>query len=91
MQAKHSRLPSGLQTCSSRKGPSGFQFGRLHHTSGSSPHLNARDVCAQAMGSTYGTAFRVTTFGESHGKGVGCVVDGASVCANASAAFVAAC
>jgi chorismate synthase len=28
------------------------------------------------VGSTYGTAFRVTTFGESHGKGVGCVVDG---------------
>lgn len=29
-----------------------------------------------ASGSTYGTCFRVTTFGESHGKGVGCVVDG---------------
>lgn len=34
-----------------------------------------RDTRAQA-GSTYGTCFRVTTFGESHGKGVGCVVDG---------------
>jgi chorismate synthase len=30
----------------------------------------------QAAGSTYGTNFRVTTFGESHGKGVGCVIDG---------------
>ncbi len=30
----------------------------------------------RAAGSTYGTLFRVTTFGESHGKGVGCVVDG---------------
>lgn len=29
-----------------------------------------------AAGSTYGTAFRVTTFGESHGKGVGCIIDG---------------
>jgi chorismate synthase len=29
-----------------------------------------------SAGSTYGTNFRVTTFGESHGKGVGCVVDG---------------
>jgi chorismate synthase len=29
-----------------------------------------------AAGSSYGTLFRVTTFGESHGKGVGCVVDG---------------
>ncbi|XP_057784581.1 chorismate synthase 1, chloroplastic-like [Salvia miltiorrhiza] len=30
----------------------------------------------QAAGSTYGTYFRVTTFGESHGGGVGCVIDG---------------
>lgn len=29
-----------------------------------------------AAGSTYGHVFRVTTFGESHGKGVGCVIDG---------------
>nr|ATD12180.1 chorismate synthase [Strobilanthes cusia] len=29
-----------------------------------------------ASGSTYGTYFRVTTFGESHGGGVGCVIDG---------------
>eukprot|EP00193_Tetraselmis_chui_P012102 CAMPEP_0177772116 /NCGR_PEP_ID=MMETSP0491_2-20121128/12027_1 /TAXON_ID=63592 /ORGANISM="Tetraselmis chuii, Strain PLY429" /LENGTH=420 /DNA_ID=CAMNT_0019289857 /DNA_START=94 /DNA_END=1356 /DNA_ORIENTATION=+ len=29
-----------------------------------------------AAGSTFGHAFRVTTFGESHGKGVGCVIDG---------------
>lgn len=27
-------------------------------------------------GNTYGHLFRVTTFGESHGKGVGCVIDG---------------
>lgn len=25
---------------------------------------------------TFGKAFRVTTFGESHGKGIGCVIDG---------------
>ncbi|KAJ8425974.1 hypothetical protein Cgig2_009512 [Carnegiea gigantea] len=29
-----------------------------------------------AAGSTYGNYFRVTTYGESHGGGVGCVVDG---------------
>ena len=29
-----------------------------------------------ALANTFGTAFRVTTFGESHGGGVGCVVDG---------------
>ena len=28
------------------------------------------------MGITFGRMFRVTTFGESHGGGVGCVVDG---------------
>lgn len=27
-------------------------------------------------GNTFGSAFRVTTFGESHGPGVGCVIDG---------------
>ena len=28
------------------------------------------------MGSTFGQAFRITTFGESHGGGVGVVIDG---------------
>src|SRR5579875_3373809 len=28
------------------------------------------------MGSTIGSRFRLTVFGESHGRGVGCVVDG---------------
>nr|GMC77260.1 Chorismate synthase, chloroplastic [Ipomoea batatas] len=30
----------------------------------------------KAAGNTYGTHFRVTTFGESHGPGIGCVIDG---------------
>ncbi|XP_031271679.1 chorismate synthase, chloroplastic isoform X2 [Pistacia vera] len=30
----------------------------------------------KAAGSTFGTYFRVTTFGESHGGGVGCTIDG---------------
>ncbi|KAJ4720805.1 Chorismate synthase [Melia azedarach] len=30
----------------------------------------------KAAGSTFGTHFRVTTFGESHGGGVGCIIDG---------------
>ncbi|KAI6676490.1 hypothetical protein NL676_037286 [Syzygium grande] len=30
----------------------------------------------KAAGSTFGTHFRATTFGESHGGGVGCIVDG---------------
>ena len=28
------------------------------------------------MASTFGTLFRVTTFGESHGRAIGCIVDG---------------
>ena len=30
--------------------------------------------------STFGRVFRVTTFGESHCKGVGCVIDGVPPC-----------
>ena len=33
-------------------------------------------LLVRALANTFGTAFRVTTFGESHGGGVGCVVDG---------------
>ena len=36
----------------------------------------AAPVTTRALANTFGTAFRVTTFGESHGGGVGCVVDG---------------
>ncbi|KAL8231924.1 hypothetical protein R6Q57_001702 [Mikania cordata] len=35
-----------------------------------------RTLEIKAAGSTYGNYFRVTTFGESHGGGVGCVIDG---------------
>lgn len=35
-----------------------------------------RHLEVKAAGSTYGTNFRVTTFGESHGKAVGCIIDG---------------
>jgi chorismate synthase len=33
-------------------------------------------LAVHAAGNTFGHAFRVTTFGESHGGGVGCVIDG---------------
>src|SRR5438477_13197417 len=38
-----------------------------------SPHR--QDVCA-TMGNTFGQLFRITTFGESHGAGIGVVIDG---------------
>ena len=34
------------------------------------------------MSSSFGTLFRVSTFGESHGKGVGCIVDSCRTCAS---------
>ncbi len=40
------------------------------------PARTARSSVVAGAGSNYGTLFRVSTFGESHGKGVGCVVDG---------------
>ena len=33
-------------------------------------------ICKNMSGSIFGNYFRVSTFGESHGKAVGCVVDG---------------
>lgn len=38
--------------------------------------LRRRAAPVQATGSTFGHSFRVTTFGESHGGAVGCVIDG---------------
>jgi len=36
----------------------------------------SRPQAPTALANTFGQLFRVTTFGESHGGGVGCVVDG---------------
>ena len=40
------------------------------------PGGRGRDRMLDPMTSTFGTLFRVTTFGESHGGGVGAVIDG---------------
>jgi hypothetical protein len=42
----------------------------------SHPRISHRQLVVKASGNTFGHSFRVTTFGESHGGGVGCVVDG---------------
>ncbi|PON50919.1 Chorismate synthase [Trema orientale] len=64
---------SGLGSLSSSdvrnlSSPSSLQF------SAASP--TPKKLQVKAAGSTFGTHFRVTTYGESHGGGVGCVVDG---------------
>ncbi|KAL6123867.1 hypothetical protein ACLB2K_076384 [Fragaria x ananassa] len=45
-------------------------------TNGYYPHTLPRPYEVQAAGSTFGNYFRGTTYGESHGGGVGCVIDG---------------
>ncbi|KAJ8544188.1 hypothetical protein K7X08_035792 [Anisodus acutangulus] len=64
-------------------GPSSSDIGSLQLPSSSSnfhilsrPSHPKRLLEIQAAGSTYGNYFRVTTFGESHGGGVGCIIDG---------------
>jgi chorismate synthase len=39
-------------------------------------NVGRRHLLVSAAGSTFGHMFRVTTFGESHGGAVGCIVDG---------------
>lgn len=56
-------------------------FSRLPSDLRPSPHISFRSsklkkLQIQAAGSTYGNYFRVTTYGESHGGGVGCIIDG---------------
>ena len=40
------------------------------------PHRQNACATIRAMGNTFGQLFRVTTFGESHGGGIGVVIDG---------------
>eukprot|EP00983_Pelagomonas_calceolata_P102859 1158854-Pelagomonas_calceolata.AAC.4 len=74
----HSRSLPALSRFSSRGSPAAARpsLQQQQQQQPAGPRPTPRDVSAQASGSTYGTLFRVTTFGESHGKGVGCVVDG---------------
>uniref|UniRef100_A0A7C9CFP8 Chorismate synthase n=1 Tax=Opuntia streptacantha TaxID=393608 RepID=A0A7C9CFP8_OPUST len=70
-------LGAANSDASSRLGSVNSAFRKL-----SSPptQISFRRTCrkfeVRAAGSTYGNYFRVTTYGESHGGGVGCVVDG---------------
>lgn len=58
------------------------RFGEQQNGLQSLAHRHTSRACRRdqliirAAGNTFGHTFRVTTFGESHGKGVGCVVDG---------------
>ena len=38
--------------------------------------MRSKQVLHMGIGNTFGKVFRITTFGESHGKGVGVIVDG---------------
>lgn len=45
-------------------------------TNGQSSRRGTRQIVKSSLANTFGSLFRVTTFGESHGGGVGCVIDG---------------
>lgn len=62
--------PSSLRTQRDQVCVTGFS--KKSSTSHKSRFLSV----IRAAGSSYGHMFRITTFGESHGGGVGCVVDG---------------
>nr|P27793.1 RecName: Full=Chorismate synthase, chloroplastic; AltName: Full=5-enolpyruvylshikimate-3-phosphate phospholyase; Flags: Precursor [Capnoides sempervirens]CAA43034.1 chorismate synthase [Capnoides sempervirens] len=59
-----------------------FQTSDLRQLSNQSVQISVRRQTAplklvvQASGSSFGKVFQVTTYGESHGGGVGCVIDG---------------
>ncbi|CAL5363495.1 unnamed protein product [Camellia sinensis] len=61
-------IPSG------RRGPA-HPYGLFSATVNVTPTNHHRGEI-QAVGNAFGTYFRVTTYGESHGCGVGCVIDG---------------
>ena len=60
-----------------RLGLAGCSSPAARRRSVAAPRLPAaRRAIVVASANTFGQVFRVTTFGESHGGGVGCVVDG---------------
>ncbi|PIA37406.1 hypothetical protein AQUCO_03000177v1 [Aquilegia coerulea] len=70
---------SGLSFFHSSSSSSSSDFQRLSSPTTlqiSLSRISPRKLVVQAAGSTFGNYFRVTTYGESHGGGVGCVIDG---------------
>jgi chorismate synthase len=76
---------STMQMSNATTGPR--QGSVLRRQNALKPHVRsarARSVRVLAAGSSYGHMFRVTTFGESHGGGCGCIVDGVPARLNVS-------
>ena len=65
-------------TTSLRHRPNTAKFLQSNSHVKSRQRAGRNSVNVMAAGSSYGHMFRVTTFGESHGGGCGCIVDGAS-------------
>src|SRR5437016_9640297 len=49
---------------------------RRHESRGCAGHFGRREIGRRMSHNSFGHFFRVTTFGESHGPVIGCVVDG---------------
>ncbi|KAL5710077.1 chorismate synthase [Ranunculus cassubicifolius] len=70
-----------LTSSKTDSGLSFFQSSQLRNFSSPTLKISLRRICprkleVKAAGNTFGTYFRVTTYGESHGGGVGCIIDG---------------
>ena len=63
-----------LSSVQSQAGSGAFVLSKAQRHSFHSRHVVTTQAAAQ--GSTFGQLFRVTTYGTSHGLGVGCIVDG---------------
>jgi len=50
--------------------------------------LDTNAIKLKTLSNTFGTLFRVTTFGESHGAAIGCIVDGCPAGLNFDLAFI---
>ncbi|KAF9676693.1 hypothetical protein SADUNF_Sadunf08G0029500 [Salix dunnii] len=79
--ASSSTLTSKSFLGSSRVDTAFLSSDHLRKLSISTVHISFRSrlpkkLQINAAGSTFGNNFRVTTFGESHGGGVGCIIDG---------------
>ncbi|KAK3283053.1 Omega-ctenitoxin-Cs1a, partial [Cymbomonas tetramitiformis] len=64
------------QLCSAGEVSHALPLVGQRRTNGQSSRRGTRQIVKSSLANTFGTSFRVTTFGESHGGGVGCVIDG---------------
>src|ERR1043166_978603 len=76
MAPRHRELPRRDKNVSGRAPEPAREGACAPQTSLLRCYLNRRELNIAPMGSSFGQLFRITTWGESHGGGVGVVIDG---------------